>query len=71
MPRRHHGARRLRVPLLAGATAADLDQGFGDVDWALLVGAKRGPGMERADLLKGNGPIFIGQGKAIDANAEA
>lgn len=59
-------------PLLAGATAtADLDQGFGDVDWALLVGAKpRGPGMERADLLKGNGPIFIGQGKAIDANAK-
>jgi len=31
------------------------------------VGAKpRGPGMERADLLKDNGQIFIGQGKVID-----
>ena len=58
-------------PLLAGAQAsADLDEGFGDVDWALLVGAKpRGPGMERADLLKGNGPIFTGQGAAIDRSA--
>jgi malate dehydrogenase len=37
---------------------------------ALLVGAKpRGPGMERADLLKDNGRIFIGQGKIIDAVA--
>jgi malate dehydrogenase len=33
----------------------------------LLVGAKpRGPGMERADLLKDNGKIFIEQGKIID-----
>jgi malate dehydrogenase len=58
-------------PLLAGATAtSDATVGFGDADWAILVGAKpRGPGMERADLLKGNGPIFIGQGKAIDENA--
>jgi len=40
---------------------------FKDVNWALLVGSKpRGPGMERADLLKDNGKIFIGQGKAID-----
>ena len=43
---------------------------FKDVNWALLVGSKpRGPGMERADLLKGNGKIFIAQGKAIDAVA--
>lgn len=58
-------------PLLAGAMAtSDGAEGFGDADWAILVGAKpRGPGMERADLLKGNGPIFIGQGKAIDENA--
>ncbi|MFT4705212.1 MAG: malate dehydrogenase [Bradymonadia bacterium] len=58
-------------PLLAGTkVSTDAAEGFGDVDWALLVGAKpRGPGMERADLLKGNGPIFIGQGKAIDENA--
>ena len=41
--------------------------GFKDVNWALLVGSKpRGPGMERADLLKDNGKIFIGQGQAID-----
>jgi len=40
---------------------------FKDVNWALLVGSKpRGPGMERADLLKDNGKIFISQGKAID-----
>lgn len=58
-------------PLLAGTVvASDPEVGFGDVDVAMLVGAKpRGPGMERADLLKGNGKIFIGQGDAIDANA--
>jgi malate dehydrogenase len=40
---------------------------FRDADWCLLVGSKpRGPGMERADLLKDNGKIFVGQGKAID-----
>jgi malate dehydrogenase len=40
---------------------------FKDVNWALLVGSKpRGPGMERADLLKDNGKIFVSQGKAID-----
>jgi malate dehydrogenase len=40
---------------------------FGDVDWALLVGSKpRGPGMERADLLKDNGRIFIQQGSVLD-----
>lgn len=40
---------------------------FKDANWCLLVGSKpRGPGMERADLLKDNGKIFIGQGRAID-----
>jgi len=40
---------------------------FKDVNWALLVGSKpRGPGMERADLLKDNGKIFIAQGQSID-----
>ncbi len=49
---------------------ADQDEGFTDVDVACLVGAKpRGPGMERADLLKDNGAIFTGQGAAIAANA--
>jgi malate dehydrogenase len=41
--------------------------GFKEANWCLLIGAKpRGPGMERADLLKDNGQIFIGQGKIID-----
>ncbi|TVQ99878.1 MAG: malate dehydrogenase [Deltaproteobacteria bacterium] len=58
-------------PLLAGTkVASDPDEGFGDADIAILVGAKpRGPGMERADLLKDNGKIFIGQGEAIDRSA--
>lgn len=48
----------------------EADVAFKDVNWALLVGSKpRGPGMERADLLKDNGKIFIAQGKSIDANA--
>jgi malate dehydrogenase len=56
----------LRDMVLTG----DADVAFKDVNWALLVGSKpRGPGMERADLLKDNGKIFIAQGKAIDAVA--
>jgi malate dehydrogenase len=48
----------------------DADVAFKDVNWALLVGSKpRGPGMERADLLKDNGKIFVAQGRSIDANA--
>lgn len=40
---------------------------FGDVDYALLVGAKpRGPGMERGDLLSENGKIFTKQGQALN-----
>jgi len=36
----------------------------------MLVGSKpRGPGMERADLLKDNGKIFISTGKAINDNS--
>ncbi len=46
--------------------------GFKDVNWALLVGSKpRGPGMERGDLIKENGPIFTGQGRAINENASS
>lgn len=58
-------------PLLKDVVAtADLNEGFKDVNWALLVGSKpRGPGMERADLLKDNGKIFTSQGKAINDNA--
>ncbi|MDF1801122.1 MAG: malate dehydrogenase [Planctomycetota bacterium] len=46
---------------------SDVNVGFKDVNWALLVGSKpRGPGMERGDLIKENGPIFTGQGRAIN-----
>lgn len=45
---------------------ADLEEGFGDAEACFLIGARpRGPGMERADLLRANGPIFTGQGAAI------
>lgn len=44
---------------------------FRDIDWAILVGAKpRTLGMERGDLLKENGKIFIGQGQALDQVAK-
>merc|ERR1719183_1393211 len=49
---------------------SDLSTAFRDVDFNFLVGAKpRGPGMERADLLKDNGKIFVDVGKAINDNA--
>jgi malate dehydrogenase len=48
----------------------DPNVGFKEANWCLLIGAKpRGPGMERADLLKDNGRIFIAQGRVIDAVA--
>ena len=58
-------------PLLADMVLTDdANVAFKDANWNLLVGSKpRGPGMERADLLKDNGKIFIAQGKAIDAVA--
>ena len=58
-------------PLLQDVVATtDLEEGFTDTDYAILVGAKpRGPGMERADLLSENGKIFGPQGKALNAAA--
>ena len=58
-------------PLLQSMVlTGEADVAFKDVNWALLVGSKpRGPGMERADLLKDNGRIFVAQGKSIDAVA--
>lgn len=58
-------------PALQGVIATDqVDQVFRDADYALLVGAKpRGPGMERADLLKENAKIFSTQGKAMNEHA--
>src|SRR5437899_1909683 len=47
-------------PLLAGIVESDdPNVAFGDVDYALLVGAMpRKEGMERSDLLDANGGIF-------------
>ncbi len=58
-------------PLLQDVIATDdAEKGFGDADYALLVGAKpRGPGMERKDLLQDNGKIFTAQGRALNAAA--
>lgn len=58
-------------PLLKGIVpTANLDEGFRNVNWALLVGSvPRKAGMERKDLLGINGKIFIGQGQAIQKNA--
>lgn len=59
-------------PLLTEVVqTADLNTGFKDCDWALLVGSvPRKQGMERADLLGINGKIFIGQGRAINDHAK-
>jgi malate dehydrogenase len=58
-------------PLLESVVpTADLNEGFRDTNWALLVGSiPRKAGMERKDLLGINGKIFIGQGQAIEKNA--
>jgi malate dehydrogenase len=55
-------------PLLQGVVATDdAIVAFQGSDIALMVGAKpRGPGMERADLLKDNGKIFSTLGKVIN-----
>ncbi len=57
-------------PLLARVTAsADRAESHRDADWVLLVGSvPRGPGMERGDLIRKNGPIFVEEGKAIAAH---
>ncbi len=55
-------------PLLHGIVLTDDPAvGFREANWCLLIGAKpRGPGMERADLLRDNGKIFTAQGRVID-----
>lgn len=58
-------------PLLDDIIISDnAETAFDGVNWALLVGSKpRGKGMERGDLIRDNGPIFVGQGKALAAKA--
>ena len=58
-------------PLLENVVVTDsADTAFDGVNWALLVGSKpRGAGMERGDLIRENGPIFVGQGNALNKAA--
>ncbi len=60
-------------PTLAGAKAFDsahLEDAFADCNWVLCVGSiPRKAGMERGDLIRINGPIFTGTGKAINSSA--
>ena len=62
----HDGA----YPLLARVSAsAERAESHADADWVLLVGSvPRGPGMERGDLIRKNGPIFVEEGRAIAAH---
>ena len=61
----------LALPLLVDVIVSDdRSVAFRQADWALLVGSKpRGPGMERNDLIRDNGPIFVADGEAISAAA--
>lgn len=54
-------------PLLARVSASsDRSETHADADWVLLVGSvPRGPGMERGDLIRKNGPIFVDEGKTV------
>ena len=58
-------------PLLSRVTASsDRAETHHEADWVLLVGSvPRGPGMERGDLIRKNGPIFVEEGKAIAQHA--
>src|SRR3954451_11830348 len=55
-------------PLLTDVVATDqATRAFEGADWVILVGGlPRKEGMSRADLIRANGPIFTGQGKAIN-----
>ena len=54
-------------PLLENIVVTDdPNVAFDGVNWAMLVGSKpRGKGMLRGDLIRENGPIFVGQGQAL------
>jgi malate dehydrogenase len=58
-------------PLLDDVKATDkAGETFAGADWVILVGGlPRKEGMTRADLIRANGPIFTGQGKAINEAA--
>ncbi len=58
-------------PLLHGMVLTDdVNTAFDGVNQGFLVGSRpRTKDMSRADLITANGPIFVGQGKAIAARA--
>ena len=55
-------------PLVHGIEMSDdANVAFNGANQIFLVGSRpRGPGMVRADLIRANGPIFVGQGQAIN-----
>lgn len=59
-------------PLLREVSiGTDPQKMFEGVHYALLIGSKpRGPGMERSDLIRDNGKIFVAQGKALNEMAD-
>lgn len=59
-------------PLVKGVIATDnYEVAFENVKWVVLIGGfPRKDGMTRGDLLGKNGPIFIGQGKALKEKAD-
>ena len=58
-------------PLLTNVVVTDdPNVAFEGINWALLVGAMpRGQGQTRGDLILSNGPIFTGQGRALERAA--
>ena len=60
-------------PLVHGIVGTDDPEiAFKEADAIFLVGSRpRTKDMDRSDLVAANGPIFVGQGKAIDAVASA
>src|SRR2546422_3789540 len=60
-------------PLLSSLSAsADRAETHNRADWVLLVGSvPRGPGMERGDLIRKNGPIFVEEGRALQRYASS
>ncbi|MEZ6058291.1 MAG: malate dehydrogenase [Planctomycetaceae bacterium] len=61
-------------PTLVGvkkASSDNLEEAFAGCHWVLCVGSiPRKDGMERGDLIRINGPIFVNTGKAIQAAAD-
>ncbi|MBI4082767.1 MAG: malate dehydrogenase [Candidatus Lambdaproteobacteria bacterium] len=59
-------------PLLKSVKLTDkAAEAFDGISWGLLVGSKpRGKGMERGDLLRDNGKIFVEQGNALERAAK-